>query len=534
MLVPFLFLLAQVPASLFAASDTALSQTPSFWQQVSAHLLTTYVHDTVILVFFSALTCATLGIALAWCTCLYRFPGRRLFEVALFLPLAVPPYIAAYTYDGIFSYTGVCQTLLRNVFHLSPTQANIALPSIPFAIFIFTITLFPYVYLFVRTFLHRQSATLIENAVLLGGGRHVRTFFRVILPLLIPSTLAGVTLASLEVMNDYGVTSYLGLHTFTTAIFTTWFGTGDTVTAIRLSLLLVASVLVFLLLIRGLQNREKYRIVSSKEREYRPQPARGMLKWTAFSLCFLVSLLSFFIPTLQMLAWASTRVDITLFAGLLPCIGNTLYVGGMATLIIVFFAVVSANVHRLFARRYDALCASAAGMGYAVPSAILSMGVVTTFASLDSVLAGWFPSHALPLLGMTVAMLCYAYCIRFYCVGYQVLDTGFSKIGPIYTEVSRTLGYGVTQTFLRVDAPLIRHAIASAGGLVFADIIKELPMALTLRPFNFETLGTRVFEYANNEAIPETAFPSLCIIAVCVVVILSSQWYAERAGYALS
>ncbi|MDL2284185.1 iron ABC transporter permease [Oxalobacter sp. OttesenSCG-928-P03] len=514
--LPFLFLLISV----FAPAG-------EYWQQVKDYLLKTYFIDTLLLLVFSGLFSVLLGVSLAWCTSVYDFRGRRAMEILLFLPLAIPPYIAAYTFDGMLGYTGVIQSFLRNSLNLSAGAASFSIPAMPFAVFVFTITLFPYVFLFVRTFLYNQSGSLLENAVLLGGSKR-RAFFRIILPLLIPSMLAGGTLVCLEVLNDYGVTSYLGLNTFTTAIFAAWFGMGDVDTAIKLAVILLAIVIVFLLIARGMQHRRKYRIVSSKERKLAPGKLSGWRGAIVVAYCLLAVLVAFVVPVTQMLAWAIISRDRAVFMQILGYVGNTLYVGGMATVLIMFFAVGAANANRLFARKYTALSSQATTMGYAIPSAVLSMGVITAFALLDRSIQGMLPALAGLPVSMTVAMLVYAYSVRFYSIGYQAVDTGFSKIGPIYTEASRTLGLSVTRTFFRVDLHMIRQAIVCGAGLVFVDIIKELPLTLTLRPFNFDTLGTKVYEYANNEAIHETAFPSLCIVAVSALVIILMQLWARE------
>jgi iron(III) transport system permease protein len=302
---------------------------------------------------------------------------------------------------------------------------------------------------------------------------------------------------------------------------------GDVDTAIKLAVILLAIVIVFLLVAKSVQYRKKYRIVSSRERKLSPRKISGFQGGMVMSCCGMVVIIAFVIPVVQMLAWAIMSWDAAVFMQILGYMGNTLYVGGVATLLIMFFAVGAANANRLFARKYTALSAQAATMGYAIPSAVLSMGVITAFAFLDRGISGFFPALGRLPLSMTVCMLVYAYSVRFYSIGYQAVDTGFSKIGPIYTEASRTLGLGVTRTFFRVDIHMIRHAIVSGACLVFVDIMKELPLTLTLRPFNFDTLGTKVYEYANNEAIHETAFPSLCIVAVSAIVILLMQRWAR-------
>lgn len=510
--------------SLFASMFSPVNEN---WRHVQQYLLRIYVHETIILTLCSLVTVLVLGVSLAWCMAVFDFPGKSLFSLLLVLPLAVPPYIAAYTYDSLFSYTGALQAFCRNTLNFDAATLGFSFPAMGFAVFIFGITLFPYVYLFVRAFLHNQSASVLENALLLSGGPF-RAFFRVMLPLIWPSAIAGGTLASLEVLNDFGVTSFLGLQTFTTAIFSVWFGMSDVDTAVKLAGILLALALFVVLTSKAVQRSKKYRIVSSKEKGLRPKRLRGAACLPVLCLCGMVVLVSFIIPIAQMLSWALLTWESTLTPQFFRYIGNTLYAGGMACVLIMILAVSVANANRVFFDKRAVLASQASTMGYAIPAAVLAIGVITLFAAADSGVRFFLPQIKGMPLSMTISMLVFAYVVRFFSIGYQAVDTGFSKIGPIYTEVSRTLGYGVTSTFFRVDIPLIKRAIGTGFVLVFVDIIKELPLVLILRPFNFDTLGTKVYEYANNEAIQETALPSLCIILVSALFILSMQIWPQK------
>jgi iron(III) transport system permease protein len=510
-----------------ALSAGFFSPASQYWEYVREHILSDYLKETLVLTAASGITAWVLGVALAWAISMNDFPGKKIFELSLILPLAIPPYIAAYSYGGLFGYTGFIQTALRNAFGFSPYKMGLNLPVMAWAVFVFSLTLFPYVYLITRTFLKNQSSSLFENAILLGGGR-ARMFFQVGLPLLLPSSVAGAILVCLEVLNDFGVVKYYGISTFTTAIFTSWFGLGDTDTAIRLALILLSIVLLILVIRSVLQNKRKLRIVSSREKKYAPPMATGRKKSAIMLLCGLVTLFSFVLPLVQMFYWLRLTLPEALNAKLLSAIGYTVFIGLVATLAIMILVTASVNANRLFGSRFRQVISQISTIGYAIPSAVLAIGVFTAFAVADRLVIFVFASLSGLPLSMSSALILFALAVRFYTIGYQSVEAGFSKIGNVYTEASRTLGRGVTKTFFMVDMPLIRHALISGAALVFLDIAKELPLSLILRPFNRETLGTWAYHFANNEVLEETALPSLCIVLTGTIFILAMQFWEKK------
>ncbi|MDR1045896.1 MAG: iron ABC transporter permease [Candidatus Adiutrix sp.] len=488
------------------------------WPYVRDYLLPSYFGETLILAAGSSLAALGLGVLLAWLISRHDFWGKTFFDRALILPLAIPPYIAAYAYDGLLGYTGPVQTFLRNRLGLAPGSFRIDLPPLAWAIFIFSITLFPYVYLLSRAFLIRQSAALFENAEILGRGEfHI--FRKIGWPLMLPTALAGLTLVLLEVLNDFGVASYFGLNTFTTAIFSAWFGMGDSGTAIKLAVILMIFVFAVLLLRRLWHRAARYQIVSSREKPFRPRTLSGPRQAPVILFCWLALTVSFLLPLAQMFYWLSLTLPEALNRGLGRAAGYTLFTALTATAAIMLFAVATVNANRLFSGRLSTLLSRLANVGYSIPSAVLAIGVITFFINLDRQLKIWRPDLALTI-SMTSAMLIFALSIRFFTVGCQAVEAGFAKIGPIYTEASRSLGHGVTKTFFLVDLPLIRQAVLSGAILVFIDLLKELPLSLILRPFNSETLGSYVHHFVNNEVLEETAAPSLLIILTGAVFIL--------------
>ena len=493
------------------------------WPYVRDHLLPSYFWETLLLAGGTSLAALGLGVALAWLVSRNDFAGKSFFDHALILPLAIPPYIAAYAYDGLLGFTGPIQIFLRNQLGLTPSSYRIDLPPLAWAIFIFSITLFPYVYMLSRAFLSRQSASLLENAELLGRGE-LHLFRKIGWPLLAPSAVAGMTLVMLEVLNDFGVASYYGLNTFTTAIFSAWFGMGDSDTAIKLAVILMAFVFTALLLRRLWHRAARYRIVSSREKAFRPRKLSGKKQWPVIILCSTVVAVSFFLPLAQMFYWLTLTFPESLNRGLGRAAAYTFFTALTATAIIMVFAVGTVNANRLFQGRLATIFSRFANVGYSIPSAVLAIGIITFFISVDRQIKIWRPEMSL-VISLTSAMLIFALSIRFFTVGYQAVEAGFAKIGPIYTEASRSLGRGVTKTFFLVDLPLIRPAVLSGFILVFIDMLKELPLSLILRPFNSETLGSYVYHFVNNEVLQETAAPSLLIILTgAVFICIMRRW----------
>ena len=506
---------------------SAFSPAGQHWQYVKEHMLPIYLWETFVLALSCGLCTLVLGVTLAWLISMYDFKGKRFFEAALVLPLAIPPYIAAYTYDGLLNYTGTVQSFMRNVLNVDISNLGVNVPAMIWAVFVFSFTLFPYVYMLARTFLRNQSAALFENAILLGNGR-LRMFRKVALPLLMPAASAGMILACLEVLNDFGVVSYYGLNTFTTAIFSAWFGMGDSDTAIRLATILLVLVLMVLLLRKAMQRDQRYRIVSSREKKFTPRSLSGARQGLCFAICLLVACLGFFIPLAQMCYWLYFTWESAWSPALFKALSYTLYISLIATFIIMLCATGTINANRQYGGKRAAILAQINTLGYSIPSAVLAIGVITFFITLDN----WLSTHLFKgfSLSMSSVMLIFALSVRFFTIGYQSVETGFAKIGMIYSEASRTLGRGVAQTFFRIDLPLVRHAILSGAVLVFIDILKELPLSLILRPFNSETLGSTVYHYVNNEVLEEIALPSLLIVLVGAIFIILMQYLENKAG----
>ncbi|WP_270167656.1 ABC transporter permease [Paenibacillus sp. SYP-B4298] len=532
--------IATVAGALAALAPSAyillglLAEPTENWPHIRDYVLLDASLQSLWMVLGAGSCAVALGVTLAWLVAVYDFPLRRFCHFVFVLPLALPPYIAAYTYGSMLSYTGSVQAFLRNQLGITPNPAYFDIMSLKGAIFIFTICLFPYVYLLVKTMLERQSASYIENARLLGQGP-LTILVRIVLPVSQTAIAGGASLVAFEVLNDYGVSKHFGIPSFTTAIFKTWFGMYDVDSAIRLSALLMSFVIAIFILERLVRRRKMYHASTSRQRPLSRRRLRGPAAWAATGLGLTVFAFSFAIPVVQLIVWAAWTYNDVLNARFVLLLGNTLLVSAIAILLLMTLAVIIANVVR-FAKRslWGIALSRLVAMGYSIPGAVLAIGVLAVFLSLDGLLGasglyerlGYSPSKL--VLSMSIAMLIFAYIIRFLPVGYNAVEAGFDKIGNRYTEASRMLGQSLTASFFKVDLPMIRGAVLTGCILSFMEIVKELPLTLLLRPFNFETLATKAYQYASDEQIHQASVPSLFIIAVGVVFVCFYYWLGER------
>jgi iron(III) transport system permease protein len=503
------------------------------WSHITQYLLKEYVTNSLILVIFTALFAILIGISLSWIISAYDFPMRKFFKWAFILPLAIPPYIAAYTYNGLLNYTGVIQRFTREVLNIQVNQKYFDIMSIKGAIFIFTMFLFPYVYMITKSFLEKQSASLIENARLLGRNSF-EIFFQVILPISRGAIIGGGSLVILEVLNDFGVVKYFGVNTFSTAIFKTWFGMGDVNSAIKLSAILMAMVFGFLILEKLLRGRTRYSYTTTKVRPIIRQKLKGIKAFSAFIFSFIIFVLSFLIPTLELIYWSTLTYKKVLNTKFLTLIFNSLSSALIATILIIIAAIIVANYTRISDGFISRFFSKSITLGYSIPGAVIAIGIIVFFIGLDQNLQWLYGLLGITsrklVLSSSIVMLIFAYVIRFLAIGYNSIESGFEKIGKRFFEASRMLGMNVTETFFKVELKMIKPAMISGILLVFVDVLKELPLTLILRPFNYNTLATKANEYANDEMIHEASIPSLIIILLSVICIYLLYRYGKRRG----
>lgn len=488
------------------------------WFHIRQHLLRDYVVTTVRLTLSVLAVSTLIAVPLAWFVTVYDFPGKGLLSFGLALPLAIPPYIAAYTYSGMLGYTGFVQTFLRDTLGVRPDPRFFDILSEGGAVFVFSLFLYPYTYMIVRSFLMRQSAQLVEAGRVLGAGMG-GIFFRVVLPLSRHAILSGATLVALETISDYGVVSYFGVPVFSTAIFKSWISFSDVPTALRLSALLLVSVL----LVTSAEKHFRSLPVgpaSARLRPLRPIRAEGPLKYAILLLAYGVFALGVLLPVGQIVVWTVRSWRTVRYDNFWSMAINSAGLALGCSAVIVVLALIVANYNRLFRNRLSRACSRLAIVGYSIPGTVVAITLLLFFLDLDRRLS--------LRLGRTLAMVTAGYVIRYMAIAYQNIESGFEKIGLRFVESARTLGYGRLACLLRVDLPMMKDALIGAFILTFVDIVKELPLVLFLRPFNFHTLSTKVFEYAHDEMIPESSPASLAIVLLSCVPMLVLHRLRER------
>jgi iron(III) transport system permease protein len=494
--------------------------------------------ETALLVALVAVGVIVLGSTSAWLVAAYDFPGRRVFEWALLVPLAMPAYIVAYAYTDFLQFAGPVQSWLRAAFGWQ--RGDYWFPeirSIPGAAFVFTVTLYPYVYLLARTAFLARTASMADAARSLGYSP-LRSWLHVNLPMARPAVAAGAALALMETVADYGAASYFGLQTFTTAIYRAWFSLGDRIAASQLATVLLAVVL--LLMAFELRARGRARFVSA------PNSARPAQRITlagsrgvaALLACCLPLAAGFVVPMAILIGLAAPAVHDLDLGRYLQWLLNSVLLGGGAALIAVAVAAALAYAVRLTARGVPAravmLAARLMNLGYAVPGIVIAVGILLPLATFDNALDAWMKARfgigtGLLLTG-SVAALLYAYVVRYFAVAFQPIEAGLARITPAMDASARSLGASPREVFARVHVPLLAPSLFAAALLVFVDVMKELPATLVLRPFNFDTLAVIAYQFAADERLGEAAIPSLTIVAVGVLpVILLSRAIARSS-----
>lgn len=502
------------------------------WRHLASTVLPDYVANSLLLMLGVGGGTLLLGVGTAWFTTLCRFPGRRLFEWALLLPMAMPAYIIAYTYTGLLDYAGPVQTLLRDWTGWGYGDYWFpAIRSLPGAVLMLSLVLYPYVYLLARAAFLSQSVAVLEVGRTLGHGPW-GTFRRLALPLARPAIVAGVTLALMETLADYGTVQYFGVATFTTGIFRVWLGQGEPAAAAQLAALLLVFVLTLILVERGSRRQARYHHTAQRHQPIRRYHLHGWGAFGALVVCLLPLLFGFLVPAGQLAVWSWTRAETGFDARFLNLTLNSLSLAGGAALLALAAALLLAYARRLAPTSLVRSSVRLAGMGYAVPGAVIAIGVMIPFAWLDNSLDTWmratFDVSTGLLFSGTLFALLFAYLARFLSVSLQTVESGLTCIRPAMDEAARSLGLRPAQVLWRVHVPLLRGSLLTALLLVFVDVIKELPATLALRPFNFDTLAVRAYELASDERLADAGPAALTIVlAGLVPVILLSRSIAR-------
>ncbi|MDP2064976.1 MAG: iron ABC transporter permease [Burkholderiaceae bacterium] len=529
--VPVLLLLAAVLVLPVLAVLASWVQWNATTQQIlgemAATVLPDYAWTTLRLCLMVALGVVVVGTASAAAVTLFDFPGRRTLEWALLLPLAMPAYVVAYAYTDFLQFSGPLQTGLRSALGL---QGRVfpEVRSLGGAAWVFTFALYPYVYLLARTALGERATHLMEAARLLGAplSRRIR---EVALPLARPAVAAGVALALMETLADFGVVSYFGIQTFTAGIYKAWLAMDNRIAAAQLATMLLAVVALLLWLEQRSQRRMRFasgRGGRSGAAEAQPVALTGRARWLAWGVCGVPVLMGFVLPVLFMLRPLAADWSVLPWDRFVLWSLHSVRLGVVTAVLALAVALALAFALR---RTPDAITRGVvqlASLGYAVPGAVIVVGILLP--------VGWLQAAA-PQTGVgylvtaTALGLVWAYLVRFCAVALQSVQSGYSRIPASFDDSARMLGVGGLALLVRVHWPLLRRSTAAAALLVFVDVMKELPATLVLRPFNSDTLAVVAYQLARDERLGEAALPSLALVLVGLVpVILLSRTLRSR------
>lgn len=503
----------------------AFFPTENIWGHLVETTLPRYLKNSVILMFSVGIMAAMIGTGAAWLVVTTRFPGRRVLEWALLMPLALPAYIGAYALVDFLEYAGPVQTLMRDIFGWQDARAYWfpEIRSMWAAIFVLSLSMYPYIYLLARAAFREQSANMIEVARALGSGPW-SIFLRVALPLARPAIAAGMAIVMMETLNDFGTVDYFAVQTLTTGIFTTWLLGYNAGGAAQIACVILALVLFLAAFEKISRRRRRYHNLSSKRVPVSPVELSGPKAWAATLACFLPFALGFILPISVITSHAFDNPEYWLDAGLWRAIWNTLMLAGSAALLTVLGALFLVYGARQSRSRLPRNLLPVTSIGYAAPGAVLAIGILFPLAAFDNALAdtvenlfGW--DIGLLLTGSAAAVV-FAYFVRFFAIGLGSVDSALGRVTPSMDMASRSLGRNTGQTLREIHVPLIKGSVLVAGMLIFVDGVKELPATLILRPFNFDTLATRVYSEASLENLGQAAPAAIFVTLVGLLPVI--------------
>ncbi len=496
----------------------ASSQAADILREMAATVLPDYLWTTVLLCLMVTVGVAVVGLSTAAAVTLFEFPGRRVFEWALLLPLAMPAYVVAYAYTDFLQFSGPLQSGLRAALgaegRMFPEVRNIG-----GAAWVFTFALYPYVYLLARTALGERAVHLMEAARLMGAPlrRRVR---EVALPLARPAVAAGIALALMETLADFGVVSYFGIQTFTAGIYKAWLSMDNRIAAAQLATMLLVLVALLLALEHRAQHRMRFAVTKgarANTSDAHAVPLLGRRRVWAWLLCATPILMGFVLPVLFMLRplladWAG--LPWARFGGWAV---NSVRLASITAVLAVAVALALAYQVRRSGHWAVRGAAQVAGMGYAIPGAVVVVGLLLPVGWLQARAPDWQVGY---WVTATAVGIVWAYLVRFCAVALQSLQSGYARLPTSLDDSARMLGASGVQTLTRVHWPLLRRSVAAAALLVFVDVMKELPATLVLRPFNSDTLAVVAYQLARDERLGEAALPCLALVLVGLIPVM--------------
>ena len=499
------------------------------WNHLLTYVLSSYVFNSLFLIFGVSIIASILGVGSAWIVSNYNFLGKSFFEWALILPLAVPPYILAYTFTGLFDSYGSANNLIRELFSLNSN--HIFFPNIRNiygAIIVFSFTLYPYIYLATRMALINQSRSILEVGKTLGLNK-LGIVFKLALPMIRPAIIAGLMLVIMETISDFGAVEHFAIPTFTTGIFRTWYGLYDLQTAMQLSSLLLIFVTFFIFIERLSRKNISYTSGSPIYGEIIKVKLKGYKNILAFLICLIPLLVGFVLPILELSNWAINYKLDFFNEDFLKNSANTIYLAIIAAIFCTFLTLLMNFSIRVQKNNFLFFMSSSLTLGYAIPGLILAIGIMQIFNFLDNYFFSTLFDFVLTgsILGLVIA-----YIIKAYALSNSVIEPAYLRVSPYMDDIAKTLNASNLKLLKNIHLPLLKTSFLTSIVLVISEVIKELPATLILRPFNFDTLAVSTYIYASEERMYEAAAPSIAIVLVGLIPIyfLSKTIRSSRPG----
>jgi iron(III) transport system permease protein len=516
------FIACLVLAPLVVVLSSLFSPADGVWEHLVETVLIELLTNTVWLVLGVGIGTAVLGVSLAWLTAICEFPGRKLFDWALVLPLALPAYVIAFVSIGLLDFTGPVQTHLRAWLGVEDVWFP-KIRSTGGVIVVMTLAFYPYIYLLARNAFVTQGRRGIEAARSLGHSEW-SAFFRVALPMARPWIVAGLMLALMETLADFGTVSTFNYDTFTTAIYKAWFGLFSLPAAAQLSSILVLIVFVFLLVEQQLRSRSRYVQVEKQSVPNDRITLRGARGWLAFAYSLLVLSVAFLIPVIQLVVWTYGIMGHDLDNRYFGFLSHSILLGGIASLIATGCAVVLVYTNRLSNRLWTRVMVRMATLGYALPGAVLAVGGIILVTWVDKQLIGWAKTLFNLEIGLfitgTLFAILLAYLARFLVVAHSPVESAMQRITPSIDETSRSLSLSGITMLRKVHLPLLRGGLLTAAVLVFVDVMKEMPITLMTRPFGWDTLAVRIFEMTSEGEWERAALPAVALVLTGLIPVM--------------
>ncbi len=490
---------------------------PEVWQHLSEYVLPEAIRNTFILILGVGLGVLLIGVPLAWLIAMCEFPGRRFFSWSLILPLAMPAYVLAFVQVGFFDFTGPVQTLLREWFGSSDWFPSIR--STGGVVLVMSLAFYPYVYLLLRNAFETQGQRGLEAAQMLGLTRQ-QSFWRVAMPMARPWLVGGLSLVFMETLADFGAVSIFNFDTFTTAIYKAWFSLFNVAAASQLASILVVFVLLIAYLEQQARGVRRYQVKASQQRRLVLSGKQSVL---AVLFCAVILLMAFLMPVAQLIFWVWQDWADNIDARYFSFIWHSLLLGLLAAVLVASFGLFLGFVKRRYSNKRTRFLVQLAGLGYAIPGAVLAVGVFVPIAWLDNQIIALLNTFAVESSGVlkgSLAVMLLALAARFLVVGFSPIDAALQRVTPHQEDAARTLGLNSKSILWKLYLPTASGGIMTGMLLVFVDVIKEMPITLMTRPFGWDTLAVRVFEMTSEGMWTRAALPGLLIIIVGLLPVI--------------